>query len=195
MPIHHFSYPIFLNLYQKKCLVIGGGSVANRKVSTLLKSGACVTVITKKASPFLSRLQQKGKIQVLQRAFRARDLKGAWIVIAATDKPPLNHTIARLALSNRQWVNVVDRPELCQFIAPSSIQRGNLTLAISTNGISPGLSKAIRKELERNFIPKYQKILRRMKLLRQQVRSKVEKPEQRKGILNHLVKQMMKTTS
>ncbi len=139
------NYPAFLDLEGKKAVVVGGGKVAERKVLLLLKSGAGVTVI----SPFLTRRLAREKtldrIRHLARRYRKNDLKGAFIVIAATDSPETNRTVGRDAPA---LVNVVDVPAECNFIAPSVVNRGPLIIAISTGGTSPAMSKALRKELE-----------------------------------------------
>lgn len=189
-----FTYPVFLSLQNKKCLVIGGGKVATRKILSLLKNGALVTVVAKKAaSPILNLARQK-KIRCSLRGFHSSDLKGAWLVIAATNDSRLNEEVARLAEKGRQWINVVDQPALCQLIYPSVIQKGDLTLAISTNGRSPALSKAIRKDLEANFIPRYDKSLRKIAQRRPEILEKVPGVERRRSLLNRMAEETLTAT-
>lgn len=138
-------YPVLINLSGKACLVIGGGRVAERKVRSLLKAGADVTVISPEVTEGIKRLYERGRIRLLQRRFRKGDLKKAFLVIAATSSAELHK---RIAEDFKGLINVVDKPELCNFIVPSVVKRGPLILAISTSGASPAMAKAIRKELE-----------------------------------------------
>ena len=144
-------FPVFLDVRRKKCVVIGGGQVAFRKIRTLLDCGASVTVISPVLHPNLSELADKKSIQVIRRSFRIGDLKGAFIVIAATDTKETNHRVAKEADRGGALVNVVDDPEASDFIVPSLLRRGNLSIAISTGGMSPALAKKIRTRLEEFF--------------------------------------------
>ncbi|MBI5025363.1 MAG: bifunctional precorrin-2 dehydrogenase/sirohydrochlorin ferrochelatase, partial [Nitrospirae bacterium] len=126
-------YPVFLNLEGKKVVVVGGGPVAARKVNALLKSGASVTVISQSVTKSLETLKQKGMIKHINRTYKKNDLKAAFLVIAATSSWEENIKIARDAKS---LINVVDMPSQGNFIVPSTISRGPLTIAISTSGTS-----------------------------------------------------------
>lgn len=142
--------------------MVGGGKVAERKALALLRAGARLKVISPVLTEGLKKKKSSGGITHVQRRFRESDLKGAFLVVAATDDEGENEKIARQA----GLVNVVDRPELCSFIVPSSIKRGPLQIAISTSGISPAISKAIRKELEALYGPAFGKYLMSLKGLR-----------------------------
>lgn len=144
-------YPINLDVEDKKCLVVGGGKVAERKVKTLLKFGAKVTVVSPSFSSGLSHLANE--LTLIKRAYRASDLNGSVLVIAATDQPATNRRIAADARKNRVLVNVIDKPELCSFIAPSVIKRGPLVVSISTSGQAPAFSKTLRLKLEKIVTP------------------------------------------
>jgi len=135
----------------KKVVVVGGGRVAERKVLSLLPSGAKVTVISPKLTECLERLAGKAEIEHLKRSFSQGDLKGAWLVIAATDDSKVQEQVFSEAERRGCFCNVVDRPERCSFIVPSVVKRGALTIAISTGGQSPGLARALRIELEKEF--------------------------------------------
>ncbi len=135
----------------KKVVVVGGGRVAERKVLSLLPSGAKVTVISPKLTECLERLAGKAEIEHLKRPFSQGDLKGAWLVIAATDDSKVQEQVFSEAERRGCFCNVVDRPERCSFIVPSVVKRGALTIAISTGGQSPGLARALRIELEKEF--------------------------------------------
>lgn len=138
-------YPAFINLKGKKCVVVGGGNVAERKITSLLRAGASVEVISPTLSIVLEKKRVKGEIAHVKRRYKSGDLKDAFLVIAATSNKEINKKISEEALC---LVNVVDMPELANFIVPSVVQRGHLTIAITTSGTSPAIAKAIRKELE-----------------------------------------------
>ena len=140
--------PIFINIRQRKCLVIGGGAVAARKISLLRKAGAVVHVISPELCGELQVLADKGHIQHLQREFAEADLDGCALVIAATDDRAVNENISALANARLLPVNVVDNPDLCSFIMPSIIDRSPVQIAVSTGGASPVLARMIRTRLE-----------------------------------------------
>ena len=148
-------FPVFLDVRRKKCVVIGGGQVAFRKIRTLLDCGASVTVISPVLHPDLSELANKKSIQVIRRSYKSRDLKGAFIVIAATGTKETNRKVAKEAGRVGALVNVVDDPEPSDFIVPSLLRRGDLTIAISTGGMSPALARKIRTRLEDSFGEEY----------------------------------------
>ena len=141
-------YPAFLNLQGKKVVVVGGGKVAERKVLTLLRAGAVVTVISPLLTKRLQKAKEAGHMSHLSRAYRKGDLKGSFMVIAATDSPEAN---TRVAGDAPGLLNVVDVPSECNFIAPSVVERGPLVFAISTGGSSPAFAKAVRKEIEKSY--------------------------------------------
>ena len=139
-------YPAFLNLQEKKAVVVGGGKVAERKVLTLLKAGADVTVVSPLLTSRLRKLKEAKRIRHISRTYRFGDLKDSFLVIAATDSPAVNTKVAEGAPA---LLNVVDVPFECNFIAPSIVKRGPLVFAISTSGTSPAFAKAVRKEIEK----------------------------------------------
>jgi len=143
-------YPAFLNISGKNVVVVGGGAIAERKILTLIRAGAAVTVISPTLTLRLVREKEKNTIRHISRKYRKGDLTGSFLVIAATDIPSVNSKVAREATS---LVNVVDVPKECTFIAPSVVRRGPLTIAISTGGASPAFSKTIRTELEKAISP------------------------------------------
>jgi precorrin-2 dehydrogenase/sirohydrochlorin ferrochelatase len=149
-------YPAFLNLHGKKVVVVGGGNVAERKILSLLKAGAAVTVVSPAITARLCKEKTKKNIEHIARCYRKGDLRGSFLVIAATDNPSVNTQIAKDAPS---LVNVVDVPKECSFIAPSVIKRGPLTIAVSTGGISPAFSRTMRQELEKIYGPEIGKYL------------------------------------
>ena len=148
-------YPIFLNISGKKCVVVGGGHVALRKTKTLLDYGADVEVISPDLCPELNRLTETGEIAAQRKLYQSGDLKGALIVIVATDDRSINIEIAKEAKGTGVLVNAVDDPSNSDFIVPSCLRRGDVTLAISTAGRSPALARKIRTRLEKDLVDEY----------------------------------------
>lgn len=138
-------YPLFLDLTGQPVVVVGGGQVATRKVRTLLRAGAVVTVVSPALAPALRRTK---RITWVRRAYRVGDLRGARVVIAATDNLQVNERVCRDALRRRLLVNCIAPPAAGNFIVPSLVRRGGITLAISTGGASPAFAKQLRRDLE-----------------------------------------------
>jgi siroheme synthase-like protein len=149
------TYPVFTLITEKPCLVVGGGGVGERKVFDLLEAGARVTVVSPELTPALSDLAAKGEIRHLQEDFQEEQVAGMALVIGATDDQGVNARVSAAAQALGIWVNIVDQPDLCTFIVPAQVRRGELTLAISTGGASPALARKIREELEHHFGPEY----------------------------------------
>ena len=162
-------YPIFVQLQGESALVVGGGSVARRKVETLLEYGASVSIASRVLCPKLERLVENGEIRFLGKEFRETFLEGVFLVIAATDDKELNHGISRVARARGLLINAVDQPEDCNFIVPSIVNRGNLQIAISTSGKSPAMAKKIRKELEGLYGTEYESFLLLMGCIREEL--------------------------
>lgn len=148
-------YPLFLKVKGKRCVVIGGGEVALRKTRALLEYGANIEVVSPALDAELRQLASDGIIRVSNREFQPSDLEGALIAIAATDDLAINKRVTVEARQRGTLVNVVDNPELCDFIVPSGIRRGDLAIAISTGGKSPALSRKLRMKLETLFGEEY----------------------------------------
>lgn len=152
------NYPIMLRLEGKRVVVVGGGKVAERKISGLLGSGARIVVVSPEATEELQGLFHAGKIEWLQRPFSNRDLQGAFMVFAATNDKGLNHLVKDSA-EVCQLVMLVDDPEKSDFHLPSTFHRGRLTIAVSTGGASPTLTRKIRGQLEQEFDETYEEYL------------------------------------
>lgn len=164
------TYPVFLvGLDRARCVVVGGGTVAARKVQALLQADARVTVISPQLCSPLQRLAAGGDIEVLDRFYQCGDVDGAFVVIAATDDPKSNERIWEDASARWLLVNVVDDPDRCSFIAPSVVRRGALSLAISTSGRCPALSRHLRKQLEQEFGSTYEDYVELLGSLRDRV--------------------------
>ena len=184
-------YPAFINLHGKKAVVVGGGRIAERKVLTLLKSGADVTVISPVLSPRLLKEKEARSIKHLARRYRKGDLKDSFLVIAATDSPEVNTRIAGEAPC---LLNVVDVPGECNFIAPSIVERGQLVFAISTGGASPAFAKAVRREIEKLYGKSFSDYLDFVKALRPSVMQEINDPVQREKFLKGLASRHIMAT-
>jgi precorrin-2 dehydrogenase/sirohydrochlorin ferrochelatase len=163
------TYPIFALLDGKPCLVVGGGAVGERKVLDLLAAGAQVTVVSQTLTLALEKLAGRGEIRYLEGVFTPGHLAGMVLVIGATDDPQVNIWVSNAAQERGIWVNIVDAPDLCSFIVPAQVRRGDLTVAISTGGASPALARRLREDLERRFGPEYGPYLALLQEVREQV--------------------------
>lgn len=164
-------YPVFLNLSGKRCVVIGGGQVALRKVRALLEHRASVDVISPELCSELGQLAEREEVRVFNREYRTGDLKGALIAIAATDYSETNLKVAEEAQRNAVLVNVVDDAANSDFITPAYVRRGDVAIAISTSGRSPALARKIRTRLEKYFSNEYASLA----LLLDEVRAEVKR--------------------
>ena len=152
-------YPIFLNIKGKRCVVLGGGEVSLRKLKMLLECEAVVTVISPEFHQEISRLSKEREIHLIQREYKAGDLKDAMVANVCTDVKKVNRKVVDEAKKARVLVNVADDPESSDFIIPSFFRRGNLTVVVSTAGVSPALAKKIRTKLEKDFGKEYASLL------------------------------------
>ncbi|MEW5909181.1 MAG: bifunctional precorrin-2 dehydrogenase/sirohydrochlorin ferrochelatase [Thermodesulfobacteriota bacterium] len=180
-------YPIFLDIKGKACLVVGGGDVGSRKVKTLLECGACVTVISPEVIKPIQDLAETHIIQWKSHCYNTGDLDGFFLVIGATNDEAINFRISRDALERGMLCNIADRPDACNFILPSLVRRGDLTIAISTSGKSPALAKRLRKELEAHFGSEYSDVLRLMGAIRNNLLSQRHAPEAHKPLFEALL--------
>jgi precorrin-2 dehydrogenase/sirohydrochlorin ferrochelatase len=180
-------YPIFLDLSGRRCLVIGGGEVAERKVESLLQAGGRVTVISPTLTPGLTSLAAAGQITHHQRKHKPGDLKGFFLVYAATNNEEAHRHIAAEAAEQGVLLNVVDRPALCAFIVPAIVSQGDLTIAVSTGGASPALAKRIGKTLQETFGPEYDQALQILARIREKLRQTVLSAGERQKIFTALV--------
>ncbi|MBZ0155597.1 MAG: bifunctional precorrin-2 dehydrogenase/sirohydrochlorin ferrochelatase [Alphaproteobacteria bacterium] len=169
-------YPAFINLQGMHCVVVGGGKVAERKVASLLRSGAKVTVISPALTGALAKKKEKGIIAHRERNYRKGDLKGAFLVVAATSDEETNRKISGDAPC---LVNVVDRPEMANFIVPSVVSRGLLTVAVSTSGASPALARALREEIGLLYGKEFGQFLVFLRALRKRALREVPDREER----------------
>jgi precorrin-2 dehydrogenase / sirohydrochlorin ferrochelatase len=148
-------FPMFVKLVGKPCLVVGAGKVGTPKIGGLIDTGAAIHVVAIEASAQVREWADTGKIELELRAFSTHDLDGKFLAIVATASNRTNELIYREAERRGVLCNVVDVPEYCDFFYPAVVQRGDLQIAISTNGQSPSLAQKLRQQLERQFGPGY----------------------------------------
>ena len=181
-------YPIHVNIEGRKCLVVGGGKTAERKVKTLLRYGSKVVVVSPKATKRIEGLLKKKKILWYERTYRVADLKGAFLVFCATSSEKLNREISRDARKRKIMVNVVDAPKDCGFISPSLIERGHLKVSISTDGLAPLLSRRLREELEGKLGKEYKQYTTLITKVRSAIlKNKTLSSKAKKEKLDHLL--------
>jgi len=150
-----WPHPIFLDLDGQPVVVIGGGAVAERKIEALIAASARITVVSPEVTPAIAAWAAEGRLTIALRPYRGGDLAGVRLAYAATSDMAVNQAVRDEARAGGVWLNAVDRPALCDFISPATVRRGDLTLAVSTNGRAPALAKQIRQDLEHAYGPEY----------------------------------------
>ena len=173
--------PIFIQIKNRSCLVVGGGSIAARKVALLRKAQANVTVVSPELCDELKNLNDEGLIQHSNRGFEDNDLESCFAVIAATNHRQVNERVSELAHQLRLPVNVVDNPDLCSFIMPSIIDRSPVVIAVSTGGSSPVLARLIRTKLEGSIPAAYGRLAKLVEGFRGKVKTAFPDVESRRG--------------
>ena len=182
------DYPIaVVNLQSARCVVVGGGEVAARKVAGLQAAGARPVVISPALTQILWQQAESGEIETIQREYQPGDLTGARLVIAATDDPQTNESVWQEAQAMGCLVNVVDDPARCNFHVPATVRRGALTISVSTGGSSPLLASRIRQALEQQFDAAYEPYLALLADLRPIIRRQNPDPGQRRAIWETLL--------
>ncbi|MBI2877590.1 MAG: bifunctional precorrin-2 dehydrogenase/sirohydrochlorin ferrochelatase [Candidatus Tectomicrobia bacterium] len=180
-------YPLYLDLKEKLCAVVGGGEVAERKVGSLLEAQARVLVISPRITPALRDLWEQGEIECRVEAFAEPEIPDLFLVIGATDDPPLNLRVAAWARRHKALVNLVDDAAGSDFIVPSWISQGDLIIAISTGGKSPALARKVREELEAHYGPEYAELLELLGEVRGEVLARIPDSRTREAIFRALV--------
>jgi uroporphyrin-III C-methyltransferase/precorrin-2 dehydrogenase/sirohydrochlorin ferrochelatase len=173
-------FPIFLELENRDCLVVGGGRVAARKAGLLRRAGARVQVVAPQLCDELKQQADAGGINWLQREFTDGDIEGKVLVIAGTGNSEVNRRVSELAKQANIPVNVVDQPELCSFIVPSIIDRSPVQVAVSTGGHSPVLARLLRARLESYVPAAYGRLAKLVESFRERVKQRFGKVEQRR---------------
>ncbi len=180
-------YPLFVDLKDKICCVVGGGTVAERKVRVLLKCLARVTVVSLRLTAGLEKLRKEKKIVCRNSGYAGNTLRGAFLVVAATDNRLINSKVSSDCRKTGILVNVVDSPRESNFIVPSFIQKNGLVIAISTSGQAPCLAKKVRQDLTKNFLPRYGDLLKEVALVRKELKVSCSRFSERKAVLNRVI--------
>ena len=163
-------YPVYLNLKGRPCVILGGGRVAEGKISRLREAGATITVISPQVTPVIRTAAQEGQLKWCEREYQDGDLEQAFLAIAATNVRSVNREIFQEAERQNVLLNVVDDAPLCTFIAPSIVERGPVTLAISTGGASPALARKLRESLTHDPVLDWADLAGVMSQVRNQVK-------------------------
>lgn len=179
-------FPMFMKLEGKRCLVVGAGKVGEPKIGGLLETGAQIHVVALQASEQVHAWASTGKITLELRNFAPEDLEGKALAIVATASPSLNEFAYREAQRRGVLCNVVDVPEFCDFYYGAVVRRGDLQIAISTNGKSPSLAQKLRQQLEKQFRPAYAQWLAELGETRKLVLASNLDPRQKSDLLHSL---------
>jgi precorrin-2 dehydrogenase/sirohydrochlorin ferrochelatase len=177
-------FPMFLKLAGRPCLVVGAGAIGESKIASLLEAEARVRVVAPKATEQVHVWAEGKKIDWLAREFEAGDLRGMFLVVAATSSTAVHEWIFEEATRSGVLCNIVDVPPLCDFYYPAVVQRGSLQIAVSTGGQSPALAQRLRKELEEQFGPEYAAWVEELGAKREALQAAKLDAEERKPILH-----------
>ncbi len=180
-------YPVYIDISKRKCVVAGGGDVAERKVERLLECGASVVVIGNELTPNLEAMKNEEKISHIPDNYKNDYIEGALLVIGATDRDEINERIYRDSKERGILVNIVDDPAKCDFIVPSVFQQGDLSIAISTGGKSPALARNLREELEQLYGHEYRILLNIMGDIREKIISRGEPSDENRKLFESVL--------
>lgn len=162
-------YPVNININGRTCVIVGGGGVAMRKAGPLVECGARVVLISPEAVSPLEKMAELGKLVWHARRYRQGDLRGAFLVFAATDDPGVQQTVAAEAKREGVLLNSADAPDACSFQVPARVRRGDFLLTVSTGGGSPALAAKLRRELAEEYGEEYKQLVDLLAAIRQRV--------------------------
>lgn len=183
--------PIFLKLDKRLAIVVGGGRIAEEKLPSLLRAGARVRLVSPLVTPKIAAWVRSQQIEWRQKEFEPVDLAGAFLVIAATSDGSVNDAVFQAAEEHGVLCNAVDDIEHCHFYSGAVVQRGDLQIAISTNGKSPALAQRLRKELEAQFGPEYEVWLQWLGAARESLRASSSSADASRNLLHALASHRM----
>ncbi len=181
------KYPIYLELSGRRVVVIGAGAVALRKAQTLLAAGARLIVVAQHIDDMLTTLCQNADAELIKSRYSKDYLAGAVLVIAATNNHQLNKQIYKDCQELEILCNVVDKPQLCDFFVPAVVKRGDLQIAVGTEGNCPAYAGHLRKKIEQSFTDKHGEFLAELETLRKRIIKDVPDLANRKALLGQLV--------
>jgi precorrin-2 dehydrogenase/sirohydrochlorin ferrochelatase len=184
-------YPVSLDMTDKRCVIIGGGAVAERKAERMIECNAQVVVVSRSLTPVLEDRKKTNTIEHIDADYEKKTLRGAFMVIGATDRDDVNAQVSQDALSLGILVNIVDDPDRCNFILPSLVQQGDLSIAVSTGGKSPALARKIKEDLQQLYGPEYESLLTIMGSLRKKILAQGHASEANKAVFEALVNSRM----
>lgn len=184
-------YPVYLNLAGRTCLIVGGGAVAGRKAASLLECGAKVKLVAPEVCEAVAEMERDGKLERIADVFHPEHMDGAAIAIGSTDNGEVNRLVFEEASKRNIPVNIVDQPQLCSFIVPSVVRRGDLVIAVSTSGKSPATAKRAREMLEGLFGNEWAVYLEMMGQARERLLSSVADIAERERKFNRLADSAM----
>ncbi|NDI36703.1 bifunctional precorrin-2 dehydrogenase/sirohydrochlorin ferrochelatase [Chengkuizengella sediminis] len=174
--------PIMINVKHKKCIVVGGGKVAERKINSLMEAMASILVISPKVTSQIKYWQREGKLQICKKNYDISEVGTPYLMIAATDQNQVNLQVYEDAKKQNIFVSIVDCPDCSDFIFPASFKRGKLQIAVSTSGASPSVARSIKKELENKYGNEYEIYLDFLSEFRLFVKTKINDSHQRQAI-------------
>ncbi len=180
-------YPIFLTLSEKSVVIIGGGAVAGRKAQPILAAGANLTVVARKIDDAVTEACKGTDTKLLERDYCKEHLRGAVLAIAATSDNELNKQIYEDCQGLGVLCNVVDEPDFCDFFVPAVVKRGDLQIAISTEGDCPAYARHLRKKLDKIFTDKHGEFLTELKAIRKRIIEETPEPAGRKELLEQMI--------
>ena len=175
-------YPIFLNLQGRRIVVVGGGEVAERKIESLLDTGASIVVISPEVTPAIASLFRQNRIEICNRTYSSGDCAGAALVFSATGDPEISRAVHAEAAALGVFVNTADQPSQCRFIMPAVVRRGDIGVAISTSGTSPALAARLRRKISGVIGPEYARLAQLLSRARPGIRRKVQAEAKRKDL-------------
>ena len=185
-------FPFMIELNNERCLIAGGGTVAYRKVCSMLEFGAVVTVVSPEFCPELLELaEHPARLTLIKRCVQPQDIDGAFVVIMATDDEKVNHEMAELCRQQRILVNVVDVKADCGFYFPAIIKDKEVVISVSTGGQSPVLAGTIKRNIESHLGRSYGDIAERMGELREQIKAQIDGEEERKKAFEQMVRSLL----
>lgn len=176
-------FPMMVKLHGIKCLVVGGGLVAERKIAALLEAGAAVKVVSPAFTLNIEQWHDEGKIEAISKRYSTGDGEDALLVIAATNDPAVNAQVVQDMQGKTPWIDVVDRSELSTFTMPAVVRRGKLVIAVSTSGASPSIASRIRSEIEAIYGVEYELVLELLSEYRMNVQQNVKDAKERHLLL------------
>jgi precorrin-2 dehydrogenase/sirohydrochlorin ferrochelatase len=175
-------YPIYLSLADRRVVVIGGGEVAERKIESLLGTGASIRVVSPEVTARILVLATERRIDLHRRPYESGDCMDAVLVLSASDDPAVSRAVFEDARKCGALVNTADQPRFCDFIMPAVVRRGNVAIAISTSGTSPGLAARLRQKIGRLIGPEYGRLAQLLSEARPQIRQRVPQEADRKAL-------------